>query len=273
MKTFEEITKDFVLRGISTDVPRFYDHPNFIAAELENPNYLLNSAFYVASQPYSEQYLAQAETIIRKVSRLLYEHLKKSKQQRVCIDISGILARILEKHGVWCAQIGGSCKIEFPPSFHQEALKFDVGRELTAGHSWLFAPPFNIVDITISEQGQSTKIKKYLPKLILKKGGSNSTVEIEDIIDPSILFSIQNSGIPRNRILQTLGLENMEAVQRFFPVKVVETSKGVRFKFCPVKILASIEPLERLNAMKFKGKTAHELYKKHFEKNIGFIGV
>jgi hypothetical protein len=270
MKTYKEITEDFALRGILTDTPNFYDHPNFIAAERTDPTYLNNSAFYVASRPYSEEYLKQAEAIITKASKLLYEHLKKNGRQGACIDITGILARILEKHGVWCASIKGSCTIEFPVSSKEEATYFwsvDHGN-FSAAHSWLFAPPFNIVDITIGEQTYSGNKKKYVPKLILEKGGADSTADIEDIISPSAVIDLTTQGIPRDRFFEHAA-KQMEEVQRHFPVKIVESSKGARFKFCPVAIHASEEPLEGMTNMNFKGKTPHKLYKKYFEKSIG----
>lgn len=274
MRTYKEITEDFASRGIPVDAPNFYDHPNFIAAERSNPEYLNNSAFYVASRPYSEEYLRQAEVIITKAAKLLYEHLKKNGRQGACVDITGILARILEKHGVWCASIKGSCTIEFPPTSNEETTYFwsvDHG-EFTAAHSWLFAPPFNIVDITIGEQAYSGNKKKYVPKLILEKGGTDSTAEIEDIISPSVIAQLQMQGVPRNRFFE-YAARQMGAVQRFFPVKVVESAQGTRFKFSPVAIHASEEPLEGMRNMDFKGKTPHKLYKKFFEKNIGSINA
>jgi hypothetical protein len=274
MKTYKEIAADFALRGIPTDAPNFYDHRNFIAAERLNPEYLNNYAFYVASRPYSAEYLKQAEAIITKASKLLYEHLKKNGRQGACVDMTGILARILEKQGVWCASIKGSCTIEFPPSSNEETTYFwsvDYG-EFAAAHSWLFAPPFNIVDITIGEQAYSGKKKKYVPKLILEKGGADSIAEIEDVISPSAVSDLKMQGVPRNRLFE-YAARQMEEVQRFFPVKVIESSKGARFKFCPVAILASEEPLEGLSNMSFKGKTPHKLYKKYFEKSIGSINA
>ena len=266
--------EDFTLRGIPVDAPDFYDHPNFIAAERLNPKYLNNGAFYVASRLYSEEYLKQAEVIITKASKLLYEHLKKNGRQGACVDITGILARILEKHGVWCASLKGSCTIEFPPSSNEQATYFytiDSG-EFFAGHSWLFAPPFNIVDITIGEQAHNVKKTKYIPKLILEKNGTDSAAEIEDIVSPSSILQIQMQGVPRDRIFKQF-VPQMEEVQKFFPVKVVESAKGARFKYCPVAIHASKESLEGLNNMNFKGKTPYKLYKKYFKRSIGVINV
>lgn len=274
MKTYKEISDDFVQRGIPVDAPNFYDHPNFIAAERLNPEYLNNYAFYVASRPYSKEYLRQAEVIITKAAELLYEHLKKNGRQGACVDITGILARILEKHGVWCASIKGSCTIEFPPSSSEETTHFwsvDHG-EFTAGHSWLFAPPFNIVDITVGEQAYSGKKKKFVPRLVLEKGGTDSTAEIEDIISPAATVQLQMQGVPRNRLFEYAATQ-MQEVQEYFSVKVVESNEGAKLKFCPVAIHASDEPLENMRNMSFKGKTPFKLYKKYFEKSIGTINA
>ena len=205
---------------------------------------------------------------------MLHEHLKKNGRQGACIDITGILARILEKHGVWCVCIKGSCTIEFPASSNEEKTYFwsvDQG-EFAAAHSWLFAPPFNIVDITIREQDYSGKKKNYIPKIVLDKKGSNSKAEIEDIISPSIVTNLRMRGIPTEELLE-LSATQMIDVQQYFPVKIVDGISGTKLKYCPVAIHASEEPLQGFKNMNFRGKTPYKLYTKYFKGKLGTINA
>ncbi len=269
MTSYKKLLQDFNDRGIPIDSPDFYDHPNFIEAEKINPSYLQNYAAFVASRPYTEEYLLKARDTITNAATVLYEHLKENGRQGACVDITGILARILEKHGIWCASIKGSCTIEFPPESKEDKTYFwsaDHG-QFAAGHAWLFAPPFNIVDITIGEQTYSGDKKSYIPKIILEENGINSKVEIEDVISPTALIELRMHRVPRDQYLN-VSARDMVDVQKNFPVKVVKGLKGATIKYCPVAIHASIEPLEDMRNMDFNGKTPFELYEKFIKDNL-----
>ncbi len=84
---FEKIAADFKQRGILTDKPGFYDHPKFLEAESLDPDFLNNYAAYVATQPYSTDYLLRARDIINRVSRTLYKELETNGRVGACIDI------------------------------------------------------------------------------------------------------------------------------------------------------------------------------------------
>lgn len=269
MATYEKLLDDFKVREIPVDTPDFYDHPNFIKAEQVDPSYLNNYAAFVASKPYSEEYLKKARVVITKAATILYEHLRENGRQGACVDITGILARILEKHGVWCACIKGSCTINFPVESNEEKTYYwsvDHG-EFTAGHAWLFAPPFNVVDITIGEQQYSGNKKSYIPKIVLEEGGSSSTAEIEDIISPSALADLRMHRVPRDQYFNVVASQ-MLYVQKHFPVKIVDGIKQATLKYCPVAIHASEEPLEGIRNMDFNGKTPLELYETFIRDNI-----
>lgn len=53
---FSEIERDFLDRQIPIELPGFYDHPNFMAVERGNPNYLNNYARFVHDRRRTHAY-------------------------------------------------------------------------------------------------------------------------------------------------------------------------------------------------------------------------
>ncbi|WCZ14697.1 hypothetical protein GSS20_25555 (plasmid) [Vibrio parahaemolyticus] len=115
--------------------------------------------------------MEKAEKVITDVVEIMSLELIKNGREGACVDISGILARILEQKGVWCACIKGSTTIEFPQSSGIDNTYYwsaDHGN-FTAGHAWVYAPPFSIIDITLNQQPHPENKKAFIPKVILVK--------------------------------------------------------------------------------------------------------
>lgn len=263
-----ELVKEFQQKGIPIDSPNFYDHQNFINEEKADPTYLIKFAKFVATRPYSDDYLLRAEKAIKDVAEILRQQLLDNGRQGACVDISGILARILELKGVWCACIKGSCTIEFPKNSREEKTYYwsvDSG-QFTAGHSWVFAPPFSIVDITIREQPYSGAKKDYIPESLLIKQGTKISPTVEDIISPEVRAILQTQGMPKNRMLENTAPE-MKLVQEFFPAQLIEIN-STKFRFLPIAVHASIESLQDMNNMKFSNLYPYEMYSKFIEANV-----
>lgn len=262
---YRQLVSDFQSRRIPTKSPGFCDHPNFLAAEREDPSFLNNYAAFIAAQPYSDEYLHHARAVITNASSILYEELKVNGRLGACVDVSGILSRILEKEGIWNCGIKGSLTISFPPSSGEEKTYFwsvDHG-EFVAGHAWLFAPPFSIVDVAVKQQPYSGRKADYLPNINLIESASTAGVEIEDIISPSAIAELRMHGVPRSRYFEAVASQ-MSDILKVFPAQSVETSNGSFMKYCPVAIHASDTPLEDMRNMEFGGKTPYQLYKEKF---------
>ncbi|AQU81514.1 MULTISPECIES: hypothetical protein [unclassified Halomonas] len=265
---FSELEKEFHKKGIPTEKPDFYDHPNFIKEEQRDPSYLIKFAKFVAEKPYSDEYLKKAEVIISDVAKILSEQLLDNGRQGACVDISGILARILERKGIWCACIKGSCTIEFPIKSNEETTYYwsaDQG-EFTAGHAWVFAPPFSIVDITLKQQPYTGNKKSYIPEIIMVKDAVKTTSTIEDIISPEVRMLMKAQGMPKHLMLQ-YGASEMKLIQEIFPAQLVELN-GTTFKFSPVAAHASIESLPGIKNMKFNGMYPYDMFKKYIKDKV-----
>ena len=273
INNYQELLADFNDRGIPTDTPDFYDHPNFLEAEKNDPSYLENYAAFVALRPYSKEYLDHARTVITNMAHILYEHLKKNGRQGACIDMHSIFARMLEKENIWCACIKGACTMEFPVSSGKGNIHFYVIDDSVANvnskaaHLWLFAPPFNVIDITIHEQGHTDDDKQYIPEIVLSENGSTSVAEIEDILCPRAVIECEQAGMPRNCFIEYF-VPKIKNIQSVLPVKQINKENGSRLKYCPIAIHACEDPLEGITNMTFDGKTPFELYDKFIKGKI-----
>lgn len=258
---YEALREDFERRGIPMDYPGFCDHPKFLEVERGDPNYLNNYAAFVATQPYSASYLEVARRKIETACEILIEELVASQRLGACVDISGILSRILDREGVWNCGIKGSLTIEFPPESEEEKTYFwsvDHG-DFVAGHAWLFAPPFSIVDVVVQQQPYIGRKREYLPRTNLVEEGDEVSAEVEDIISPSVRRELQAAGIPRDQSFSVVATQ-VEEIQRVFPALQVQGAPGATMKYCPVAVHASDTRLEDMRNMDFGGKTPYELY-------------
>ena len=262
---YKRLASDFQVRRIPVDYPGFCDHPNFLKAEREDPSFLNNYAAFVAVQPYTEEYLRHARHVITSASNILYDELKSNGRLGACVDISGIFSRILEKEGIWSCGIKGSLTISFPPKSNEEKTYFwsvDHG-EFVAGHAWIYAPPFSIVDVAVKQQPYSGRKAEYLPNINLIESASAASVEVEDIISPTAIAELQMQGVRHSQYFNVVASQ-MRDIQKVFPAQSVEHSSGSHMKYCPVAIHASDTPLEEMRNMTFNRKTPLQLYNERF---------
>ncbi|MEH6457940.1 MAG: hypothetical protein V7749_16550 [Cocleimonas sp.] len=268
---YEELKQDFQSKGIPIDKVDFFDHPNFLRAEKLDNSYLVKFARFVAEQSYSEEYLEKAEKIINDVCSVLSSELIENGREGACVDIAGILSRILERKGVWSCCIKGSSTIEFPTKSGEETTYFWAvdNTNVAAAHAWVFAPPFSIIDITLKQQSYSGKKKHYIPNVICIKDAETAISEIEDIISPDVVLQMKMQGMPESRMLDFVSSQ-LKIIQDSIPAKLV-TVNATRIKYSPVAIFATDESLTKIKTMEFGGCSPFQMYKKKIEKQISKI--
>ncbi len=252
--------------GISTEAPGFCDLPPFLAAEAEDPDYLNNYAAFISKKPYSAEYLAFAKRKIEKACDLLSVELIKHGRLGACVDISGILFRILEEEGIWSCCIKGSLTIGFPSGSGIGTKYFwssDIG-QFVAGHAWLFAPPFTVVDITARLQPYKGKERNYIPNKVLSTRTKHATVRTEDVVSPEARLMLQARGIPPQDHLGTAAHLIPDIFESLPPIEV-NGFKGSKLKYVPVAIHAPQEKLRDINNMTFDGLSPWELYIEKFK--------
>jgi hypothetical protein len=255
LSTYGELLADFRFHKIPTSEQGFYDHPCFVGIEGSNPNYLNHYAAFVAKQPYTQEYLTRAQEVIEKVASLLHKELLSNSRLGACIDISQILSRILEKEGIWNCLIKGSLTISFPPETNILPLFcWSLSKkEISAGHAWIFAPPYTVVDISIKQQPYDKMENYYIPETILSLENKSVDVDISEIVEPEFFPEYSEEELWKHVPL-------FPDIQKTFPAISIQTKTGTTFKYIPVAVSAPDASFEKMRNMDFNGLTPWELY-------------
>lgn len=253
------LEEEFKSKKIDFTKVGFYDSPEFINEERKDFNYLSKYAEYVLAKKYSKEYFKKAKDEIPFISKILNEELIKDGRLGACIDTSIVLSRILEKEGFWNYQTKGSLTITFPKKMKLETKYLwtvDTG-EFQAGHSWIVAPPFDIIDLTVKQQSYPNKTEKHLPNYICKSGTRLKGINEIDIISPEVLIIMELQGIKSNKLYYVK--EDIDNFVETFPVVEI-LDKGIKFKYSTMAIAAPDEPLERVSTLKLSGRLGIEIY-------------
>jgi hypothetical protein len=256
----QEIRDYFNQLNIPTDNPGFYDHPNFLTVEHEYPFFLANYARFVSTLPLDDSYIKIAYTKIPVVVEELYIHLFKENPVGRCVDISGILLRILEKLNIWSFAVKGSLTIDFPTASNVDRTYFwsvDEGN-FFAGHAWICAPPYDVIDLSIRYQPYSENEADFLPKYLMEENMAHAKSDTYDIISPKVRDSFLSCGVPLSCQLEQINPETPKFIN-VFPAKAI-TINGTTLKYTPVAGFANDAPLEAITNMKFQGKFPLQLY-------------
>jgi hypothetical protein len=258
--SIEKIISDFKKNNIDTSKPGFYDEPNFLKVEQSNPEYLNNYARFVQETCYSSEYLDEARKVIPLIVNELHKELLRDGRRGACIDLSMVLSRILEREGFWNYIVKGSLTVSFPNNSgigDRFFWSIDHG-EFSAGHAWVVAPPFGVIDLTIKQQERDSNESKYFPEFIMSEALAADAAKVEDIISPEV-----------RQHLQSQGLTSSNMIRRVNPVldKVLTTFKSgtvmhnnTRFKYIPVALGAPDCPLENMNGISNEGMSAIKMY-------------
>ena len=155
----------FIRIGVTELKPGFYDDPAFMAAERINPSLLNEYAEYCLEISKDAAYLSRARGVVQRVVAFLYPLTVADNSAGQCMPTSLLVSRFLEAEGIWNFVVKGGVIVWFP-GLAPKVMEPQDAKGGTYGHSWVVAPPFEIVDLTISRQhyapDQQREIDGYL---------------------------------------------------------------------------------------------------------------
>jgi hypothetical protein len=260
LDNIDVLEKEFDDLAIPIASPGFYDHPKFVQKEKQQDDYLNLYASFVNKRTFDSEYLSHAREIIPRISNLLYHELVADGRQGACIDISMVLSRILENEGIWNYIVKGALRINLPTECNVPDLflwPIDKG-EFQAGHAWLIAPPFGVVDISLKSQPYPYDVIEYLPDTIHVNDFDYPRVDEDELFSPEAQAFFKRKGITKDLLVAQV-LPYLNPFWTVFPP--VEFSMAqVRLKYIPTGISASEDPLEEIKSLQLSGKTGIEIY-------------
>lgn len=259
-----ELVKVFKDLNINTKKPGFYDNKAFIEVERAIPDFLNQYANFVASKVYSQGYLARAEHEIPIIAGILFNELKKSGRMGACADISMVLSRCLEEEGFWNYIAAGPLTIHFDSkSGKSDKYFWPVDKSLPHGavaHAWVVAPPFTIIDLSVSFQSYSDGEAVLIPAYVLDKTEAIASYSAVDIFAPEIRAKLYSSGYTIDKMIQNTLPSALPVIKRFPPRKVV--GDHATLKYITIAIKAPDGLFEKMENISFCGKRPYEVYQK-----------
>jgi hypothetical protein len=248
--------------GLTIDAPGFYDHPHFVRAEQAQPGYVNTYARYVRDQAYSEGYLARSEAAIQAAAALLSREVKADGRSNLCVTVSKVLSKILEREKVWNYVVVGafSAAIRIDGSWQTHTFyPFDV-RPVDAAHAWVVAPPFHIVDLTLRQQRYPGPAAAYLPDRLLTTYTFDAEAAAHEVCAPALLLGLRLKGFTDEDVLD----QAFPAFKQFssvFPPKAVQTASAT-LKYTPTRVITPEGDLDRLQSLTINGASPEVLYQR-----------
>lgn len=256
----EDLSRLFASHHIPTDQPAFYDHPNFIAIEQTDPQFLNCYASFVRQRPRTAEYDNKVKEVVPRIAAILHRELVAEGRLGACMDMSAMLSRILEKEGIWNYIVKGALTLRFPDNPTMEPQYFwSIDTQPNTSHAWVAVPPFDVIDLTVKQQPyKSQRIPDRLPDYVLLDTMQPYTPEVEDICSAEIRQQAKRQGRPIKDLHFTLD-PNLRDVFASFPANEKRINQ-VLLRYSPCAFTVPGGPLEALKAQRWNGRYAHELY-------------
>lgn len=138
------LERAFSNRGIDYSRPAFHDSPEFLREERSQPRFLEAYARFVEARAYEEGYLADASRKVEVAAEVVRAAIAADGRLGACVDASGMLARMLDRLGVWNPVAKSTLTITFDPNTGHATQYFWVldSDKFVASHAIVVAPPF-----------------------------------------------------------------------------------------------------------------------------------
>lgn len=245
--------------------PGFYDDASFIHAEQSDPAFIENYAKYVRYRDYTDEYLKDARAVIQRMAERLSNELQQDGRLSTCIIATKALTRMLERQGIWCYSVGGSLVVDPPSESGLSPVSlyaFDLVQNgnpgFEAGHTWVVAPPFEIIDLTIKQQPYpESALDKLLPNYILAEKPPILIPEVNNYCNPELLHAYLRD--PRITKFVTNAVKQVSSLQHHVPSSTVVTDCGVTLKYITCSIKAP-PPDYDLSEEEINGRSLEAIY-------------
>jgi hypothetical protein len=249
--------------GVDYSSPDFYNQPTFLKVEEGNPRLLAAYGEYVEARNYDKQYLQRSHRVLKNVIAFLHRELVKDGRLAACRDASFTTMKILERLGIWCHMVGGSLTIDFAPETGLATRYWAhiFGNPDAAGHAWITAPPFTVIDMTIGRQPSTEQIKPYVPEYVMTmEAGPVAGVSLEDLLDINLEREMRRGGYRIPTIHELMRQQpHIAAMMTTFRPFSVSYPKAT-LKYFPCRPEALKERFEEARTHCFSGRNVPQLF-------------
>lgn len=255
-------------RKIDTSSIAFYNDPNFIVAEQHDPSFLEFYAVFVRLRHRETKYDAHVRSTVPRVVAKLAEEIQRDGQKGVCIDASMMLMKMLELHDVWSYGVNGALTIH-SPNLPSPTHFWPMDTRPVAGHVWLVAPPFEIVDVSLACQSYFRGEQAFLPSFLVAEGGRKITPQATDYCSSEVLSNARRKFGPLPKDIHYRLDPNLKRRVDYFPsYEVLSGTTTLHYSAGGVSV-SDAPSLQAITSRRWNGLLAAELYEQAIKPELG----
>jgi len=246
---------DEKLRRLGVDVSAlgYYDQPAFLALERIDPLALELYSTWVINRPRDSDYDNHARQTIPRLAAIVEHRLASEKGLGACVNVATMMARMLDRLGVWSFAVRGSLTLEIPScpsvgSRHFPECDLRRHEDDVTGHGWLVAPPFLVVDSTLKHQqwiDLHPVIAELLPKVVAIEDGAIIQPRWDDVVSDSL---IEQYHVPRAELKAGLAYrfqQNLSRIEKSLPGRDIRIG-ALSLRYIAGVVTVSEAPLEQI---------------------------
>lgn len=252
--------------NIDYSSPGFYDDPQFVEMENQNPNFLHSYADYIETLSFSKEYLRGAREGVQSIASYLHSELVVDGRRGACLDVSGVMSRFLEQQGIWNYIVKGSVTIDFVGrlAVPTQYLWHFVGptNPAKAGHAWVCAPPFKVLDLTVFLQkyrrAEDATAQEEARGFVAIETANKEPVEfsVSEIVEPEFVAAFGR--LPTLDELKNFDSSFKLASEKLLPFNV--DTELAALKYIPCGVTAPDLPLQEMKNLRLSGKYPIDLF-------------
>ena len=258
--------------GVNTAEFGFYDQPAFVALERANPVALELYSSWVLTRPRDDAYDTHARATVPKLAALIEAQIAATGARGTCVNTATAMARMLDRLGVWSFTARGSLTIEIPSKpdvggRYFPENEFRANQDDVAGHGWVVAPPFIVVDPTLRHQNWvdlQPDIAALLPTVVAAETGEVVRPRWFDTVSGT---AVTMNGIKKHELNGQLPYRfstHLARVERFLPGRDIRLGE-LSLRYIAGSVTVSEHPLEEIPPLDNASPdlTPFELWTKH----------
>ena len=224
-----------------------------MALERADPVALELYSSWVLARPRDNAYDTHARAIVPRLAALIETMLATARTLGGCVNVATAMARMLDRLSVWSFAARGSLTIEIPS-------KPEVGRRYfpeceicrnpgeVAGHGWLIAPPFVVVDPTLRHQkwvDLQPAIAALLPAAVAAEAGAVVRPRWFDTVSDRVVAANGLKKHDLNERLPYLANPGLARLERTLPGRDIRVGE-LSLRYIPGSVTVSDKPLEMI---------------------------
>jgi hypothetical protein len=226
-------------------------------------------AEYVEARLYVPEYLEDARRKITVAAEAVRAAVAKDGRLGACVDVAGMLGRMLDRLGIWNYNAKTCLTINYPDHTDLPDTYFygvDT-HQFTAPHAVIVAPPFYVADVSVKYQpfghtGQGACIpERILQEIFIPAQWDHSDIAAPEVETVALLNRMRVEQYLRSRYA------SMYEVAAKLPARMINADSAA-LKYVIVAVGGVIEPLEGVVGYKPCGRTALEIFEEDVLPNL-----